>query len=78
MNAKLIIAVIAALAATPALAEQKFGRDSVYATSSAASKPAAATATAPVRFGRDSVYAIGAKPSTPVKVGNVVPKFGRA
>jgi len=78
MNAKLIIAIVAALIATPALAEQKFGRDSVYATGSSVSRSAPATTAAPARFGRDSVYAIGAKPSTPVKIGNVAPKFGRA
>jgi hypothetical protein len=79
MNTKLMIAIVAALIATPALAEQQFGRDSVYATGKTVSKSSnTPVSTAPARFGRDSVYAIGTKPSTPIKVGNVVPKFGRA
>ena len=77
MNAKLSIALLATLIAFPAFAGQQFGRDSVYATHTAA-KPAPANAAAPQRFGRDSVYATGSHLSAPVTVANTVHKFGRA
>jgi hypothetical protein len=56
MNAKLILAVIAALAAVPSYAAQQFGRDSVYATPGVSTNMPSVVVPV-VRFGRDSVYA---------------------
>ena len=81
MNAKLIVALCAALlAASTANAAERFGRDSVYATRSEhLSKPY--TGTVSIRYGRDSVYATQQSNQTqgrPVAVGPVTYKPGRA
>ena len=80
MNAKLIAAVFATLIAASAHAEQKFGRDSVYAGKTTTVAAKSTVAQQPTRFGRDSVY-VGnsAAPSRSVKVvGDVTYKFGRS
>ncbi len=81
MNAKLIVALSAALlAASTASAAERFGRDSVYATQTEhLSKPY--TGTVSIRYGRDSVYATQQSNQTqgrPIAVGPVGYKFGRA
>ncbi len=81
MNAKLILAVSAALlAASTANAGERFGRDSVYATQTEQlSKPY--TGTVSIRYGRDSVYAsqqTDQKQGRPIVVGPVTDKPGRA
>ena len=79
MNAKLIVALIATLIAASAHAEQKFGRDSVYASKDGAVSKSASGATI-ARHGRDSVYAT----STPASkqavkvVADVAYKAGRS
>jgi hypothetical protein len=81
MNAKLIIALCAALlAASTASAAERFGRDSVYATQGEhLSKPYTGAVT--IRNGRDSVYATQQSNQTqgrPVAIGSVTYKAGRA
>ena len=76
MNAKLNVALIAALIAVPAFAGQPNGRDSVYATPGKNSALPASGAIVE-RSGRDSVYATDKKPTTPVSVA-VNFKAGRA
>jgi len=81
MNAKLIVALCAALlAASTASAAERFGRDSVYATQSEhLSKPYTGTVT--IRYGRDSVYAnqqTSPKQGRPIVVGPVTDRPGRA
>ena len=79
MNAKLIVAVIAAVIAAPSYAGQQFGRDSVYATAGSAPTSQPYVATAEHRFGRDSVYATQGPiiNREPVKTVAVEYKFGR-
>jgi hypothetical protein len=81
MNAKLSIALVAALVAAPAAyAAQPFGRDSVYVTPGThVSK--ADTGPAITRFGRDSVYgtqAASPRPMRAVRQTEVTFKAGRA
>jgi hypothetical protein len=81
MNAKLSIALVAALVVAPAaFAAQPFGRDSVYITPnthvSKADKGPAVT-----RFGRDSVYITqrtAPRPAPAIKQTEVTYKAGRA
>lgn len=81
MNAKLSIALVAALVAAPAAyAAQPFGRDSVYVTPhshfSKGDKGVAVT-----RFGRDSVYitqGAAPRPAPAIRQTEVTYKAGRA
>jgi hypothetical protein len=78
------LAVATALVASAGsvLAEQQFGRDSVYANPAQTARQGSAVADAAVeaRFGRDSVYATGSsRPSSPVAGDPTGPqRFGRA
>ena len=76
MNVKLIVAVIAALIAASAHAEQKYGRDSVYVGKN--DRPsAAAKGPAITRYGRDSVYVTNSPAPKPSKVTANIVRFGR-
>lgn len=82
MNAKLIVAVFAALTATSAAhAGQSFGRDSVYASPGVSASTQPTTVSPVVRHGRDSVYATQTPSRAerrPVATNDVVYKPGRA
>jgi hypothetical protein len=78
LNPKLIAAAVAMLIAASAHAEQKYGRDSVYAGKN--DRPGTAVKGPTItRYGRDSVYVTNSPAPSPTKVtADTATRFGRS